>query len=226
MFTATNFSNGTFTITGGTAQVPARNLRDSLAGTTDVPAFSVTGSGVLDLTNNALIVDYTGTSPLSTIRGDLVTGYNGGLWNGVGIDSSRAASVDSVATNHRAALGFGEASTLGITSFAGRTVDSTAVVVGYVLAGDANLDGQVNVLDFNALAAHYNSTTTLWTSGNFNYDNVVNAEDFQAIASNYGATLLNEPPLDEAPLGTLVPEPVTFSAMSLLALVARRRRRS
>ena len=40
-----------------------------------------------------VLIDYTGASPATTIRGYLVSGRNNGAWNGVGIDSS----LDSLA---------------------------------------------------------------------------------------------------------------------------------
>ena len=52
---------------------------------------------------------------------------------------------------------FAEASTLGITSFDGQSVDASTIVMRYTFMGDANLDGLVNALDFNALASNYGS---------------------------------------------------------------------
>src|SRR6202034_1888640 len=50
-------------------------------------------SGILDLTNNQLFINYgTGTDPISTIKGYIVSGYAGSAWNGTGIDSSTAAA--------------------------------------------------------------------------------------------------------------------------------------
>ena len=49
---------------------------------------------MLDLRDNALIVDYDpAASPIDAIRGYLTTGYAGGAWNGVGINSSTASST-------------------------------------------------------------------------------------------------------------------------------------
>src|SRR5207248_8383141 len=46
----------------------------------------------LDLADTALIVDYTGSSPLSMLRTKIIQGYNGGTWTGNGITSSSAAA--------------------------------------------------------------------------------------------------------------------------------------
>src|SRR4029079_17977447 len=50
---------------------------------------------VLDLTNNDMILDYTGTTPLSNIVNMIRSARNGGSWNGAsGISSSSAASAN------------------------------------------------------------------------------------------------------------------------------------
>ena len=218
LVTNANFTNGTLTVNTGYLRRLHRATSNTIGGASLVPAAAVNGTGVLDLTNNALLINYTGASPLTTIAGDLKTGYSSGGWNGVGIQSSAAAAVAISANIHKTALGFGDASTLGIGSFAGHTIDSTTLVVGYTLAGDANLDGQVNTTDFMMLASHFGATTNLWTSGNFNYDATVNALDFNAVATNFGSVLSAH-----SVLGSLVPEP-TAGAILLIACLPRRRR--
>ena len=77
LMTATNFSNGTLAIAGATARVAQRIANDDPAGRSVIPAISITG-GTLDLTNNVMVVDYTGALPLATIRSLLTTGYANG----------------------------------------------------------------------------------------------------------------------------------------------------
>ena len=122
---------------------------------------------------------------------------------------------------HKTALGYGEASTLGVTSFAGQTVDSTSVLVRYALTGDANLDGKVNAQDFDLLARDYGdiSGNALWTEGDFNDDGIVNGRDFNALAANFNAA-----PVSTPALGSLVPEPTAIAMLGLLAARVRRRR--
>jgi hypothetical protein len=84
--------------------------------------------------------------------------------------------------------------------------------------GDANLDGRINALDFNALASGYGSTNG-WAKGDFNGDGIVNSADFVVMSGNFGfANGLPAPGL-----GSVVPEPLT--AMSLVLLASRRKRR-
>ena len=148
-------------------------------------ALNVTGTGALDITNNALILDYTGASPLpTTVLPLLTSGYAGGAWTGAGITSSTAAAT----AGH--AVGYGEASAVFSTfpaTFAGQSVDNTTVLLRYTRYGDANLDQQVNLQDFNRLAGNFGTSgTALWTQGNFNFDNQVNLQDFNRLASNFG----------------------------------------
>jgi hypothetical protein len=139
--------------------------------------------GVLDLTDNALVVDYTGGSPLNAVRSLLTSGYAAGAWNGAGIRSSTAAG----GTTH--ALGYAEATdlyTVFPATFAGLSVDNTSVLVRYVRYGDANLGGNVDLADFNKLASNFGASPRSWSQGNFDYDNDVDLSDFNKMASNFG----------------------------------------
>jgi ELWxxDGT repeat protein len=150
-------------------------------------------TGRLDLADNAAIVDYTGASPIDAVRAALLGGYNSGAWNGHGITSSVAATIP-----HRA-VGFAEATDLFGSfpaTFAGESVDSTAVLLRYTIASDANFDGVVDTLDFNALAANFGGTGKRWSQADFNYDGMVNTLDFNSLAAQFGKTL---PPPSSAP---------------------------
>ena len=152
-------------------------------------SLNVNAAGRFDLADNTMLIDYAGVSPLATIRARLTSGYNGGAWNGPGINSTRAA-----ATAGRA-LGYAEASELFSTfpvTFAGQTIDNTTVIVRYTRYGDANLDRTVNLQDFNRLVAGF-GTGTLWSEGNFNYDASANLSDFNLLSANFGQGATGEP---------------------------------
>src|SRR5262249_51229301 len=139
----------------------------TIAGTTD--AWTAT----LDLNNQAMVVDYTGASPLATIANQIKSAYANGTWTNPGITSAAAAAVAVDGSNpHKTGLGFAESGT-AFTSFVGQPVDSTAVLVRYTLYGDANLDGSVDTVDFNLLAASFSQTGKFWFNGDFNYDTTV-----------------------------------------------------
>jgi hypothetical protein len=143
----------------------------------------------VDLADNDLILDYTGSSPLSDVRAKIIEGWNSGSWTGGGITSGVAASVAADSGNsHKTALGYAEASTFSYTSFGGQTVDSTTVLVKYTWNGDANLDGRVNAIDFNILASNNPASSgKLWSDADFNYDGAVDTTpDYYLMAPNFG----------------------------------------
>ena len=187
-------------------------------------AGGATPTAKLDVTNNALVVDYTGaSSPFDTIRAQVISAYNGGAWDGNGITSGNANASNF-------AVGYGEASALAAVPPVFGTVDSTAVLVRYTRYGDANLDGQVNLQDFNRLASNFGSTSGVWTQGDFNYDGNVNLQDFNRLASNFGLSAAGPQvtPGDWAALGAAVPEPgaALMVGFASAALVRRRRTRA
>jgi hypothetical protein len=159
-----------------------------------VTSLDVTGSGVLDLANNALVVDYSGGSPIGRVQSLLKSGYNAGAWNGRGINSS----LSNASTF---ALGYGEASDVAPGgTFAGQNVDATSVVVKFTRYGDANLDGAVNGADFAHLAGNFGRTGRLWIDGDFNYDQSVNGADFALLGGNFGKSA---PPAQASVFGSL-----------------------
>ena len=181
-----------------------------------IKSLSITGS--LDLNTSAMIVDYTGATPLANIRALLQQGYSNATWTGSGLTSTHAAAIAADPSNfHKTALGYAEASSIAVGSIPGQTIDNTSVIVRYTLAGDANLDQVVDTSDFTALAASFDQSGRNWFQGDFNYDGVVNALDFNILASNFGASL------SSPALGSLVPEP--SSAIVLVSPLLLRRRR-
>jgi hypothetical protein len=211
-------------IEGSSIKVLAGALPNSAGGVSRIRNLLFAGSGTplttLDLSNNALVRDYDTTSPIVSTRTFIAKGFHNGAWDGTGITSTSArAALDSGAP--RTAIGYAEASTLGITSFFGQTVDGTTVLLQYTLSGDANLDGVVNALDFNALASNFGAgSANLWTQGDFTYDGAVNSLDFNAIATNFARSL----PSGNSSMASMVPEPI--SGAILLLLLAPHRTRS
>jgi hypothetical protein len=206
--TIKSFTVGTLGSGAATVRLSTGNLRVT-------GPLSITGPSKLDLDGHDLVYGYTGAVlPLNLIRADLLLGYAGGTWLGGGITSSHAADPSNI---HKTALGYAAAGAIGRSSFDGFTVAPSDVLVKYTLSGDANLDGAVNTVDFNMLAARFNGATGLWSDGDFNFDGVSNALDFNAVATNFGQTL------SSPPLASIVPEP-TLSIFALILLLARRRR--
>ena len=140
----------------------------------------------LDVGREAVIFDYPpGYSSLSDVRFKIADGYLNGAWSGSGICSEIAGTTGR-------ALGYGEASTLFAAfpaTFMGQAVDDTSILVRYTRYGDANLDGTVNLADFNRLAGSFGATDAYWTQGDFNYDQTANLQDFNLLAGNFGQTV-------------------------------------
>jgi arabinogalactan endo-1,4-beta-galactosidase len=204
-----NLRAGTLNLSAGTLRISQKTQPMSSTGTSVIGSTTFTSGATLDLTNNAMIVN--DPSSLTAIAVLIADG---------GITSSTAAAVAADSSNpHKAALGYARAGDLGITTFAGQSVVASDTIVGYVLAGDANLDGTVDTSDFDALAANFNTlSNTGWSLGDFNHDGVINSLDFNALASNFGQTLAPVSP------GALVPEPVgVVLAMAGFALLRRKR---
>ena len=218
-----NVRAGSLTVNAGKVSVIAGR---STAGTSNVKNLSVAGGATLDLNDQDLVYDYSGATPIATVRSLLVSGYNGGAWNGTGINSSAANAHNAVPGAHTVALGYVEGSTAGISgSFSGQTLtDATNVLIRYTYSGDANIDGTVDTIDFNQVAANFSGSSKDWNQGDFNYDGTVDSVDFNLLASNFGQVR----PGAASQLGGLVPEPATggliVGALSVLGLARRRRK--
>jgi hypothetical protein len=169
------------------------------AGTSRVGALAIAPGATMDLADHDLVVDYAGGSPIASILTEI----------------AQDRLITSVPGH---ALGYAEASALGLTSFSGQDVDDSAVLIKFTLAGDANLDGAVNLIDFNKLASNFGQSGRFWFDGDFNYDGQVNLIDFNLLAGNFGQTLA---PVEWAS----VPEPVALGLVVGCWLVLKRRTR-
>lgn len=209
------------------AQGPANN---SQGGISKVGSFLIAGGPAapqarLDLTNNAMIISDTPAGPEAeaAVRSYISAGYAGGSWGGDGVASSSADfGVGSFG------LGYSDAGPLGITTFLGVPVLPTDTLIRFTLYGDADINGTVNLSDFNRLASNFGSTNALWREGDFDYNSNVNLGDFNRLAANFGlsASPGGPTPADWSALASAVPEPTSLGVVGLgaIGLLARRRR--
>jgi fibronectin-binding autotransporter adhesin len=219
-------------------------LNHSTGTTVAMHVNTLSDSGTLNITNNALVIHNPGS--LQSIVSLVQSGFNGGAWNGSGITSSAAMS-DST---HLTALGVitndNGSGTALYTTFDKVTSSDGDVLVKYTYYGDANLDGKVDGSDYSLIDNAYemegwvngvetNAQITGWYNGDFNYDGNVNGSDYTLIDNAFnsqGAQLSAEiasPTAEIAPSGgvSAVPEPTTLGLLGIgaIGLLGRRRRR-
>jgi Dockerin type I domain len=200
------------------------------SGESDVSTLTIAAGCSLDITNTHMIIDDITPAMQASIQADLASGFNGGKWNGAGINSSTAAlgshyGVGMAGAPTDAGLGWGQ------------------LEIAYALYGDTNLDGVVNGADFATIVTSLGkSVTTGWQAGDFNYDGVVNSTDFTLFIGNFGkssnGTSVDLPSSDWAALYAYaaandislasIPEPSCLGLLGFagLSLCARRRPRS
>jgi autotransporter-associated beta strand protein len=224
------------TVGGGSGPATLRLAANS--GQSTMSSLTVNAGANVDITNNALVISYTGADPVAAIRADLASGYNGGNWKGAGIGSSYVAASPTLYS-----IGYADGNT-----DVGTSAKANQIVIEYALPGDANLDGTVNFSDLLAVAQNFNRTVGAngkpidWADGDFNYDGVVNFSDLLLVSQNFQRTLtsgeLAQLPssfmadfeLASAELNVArvsnVPDPGAIAAPLLLAgaLLSRRRR--
>jgi len=123
----------------------------------------------------------------------------------------------------------------------GQSVTSTDVLVAFTYAGDADLNGLIDGIDYALTDNGFNSNLSGWFNGDFDYNGVVNGDDYFVLDSNLGRQGAAFPTsggvagdsalalADEGFKGgvSVVPEPASIGLMSLgaIGLLGRRSRR-
>ena len=203
-----------------------------------IGALSLASTGLIDLSDNDLLLQAAGGTGLSQLTSMVKQGYASGGWQGVtGITSSAAAGN----ATHLTALGVvlndngATTNTALITSFDGAGTIDGDVLVKYTYYGDTNLDGKVDGTDYSRIDNGYLDKLTGWFNGDFNYDGVIDGSDYTLIDNAYntqGAILASEVAGPSATAtaqiagSSAVPEPATLGLLGIAAvgLLGRRRR--
>jgi autotransporter-associated beta strand protein len=217
---ADRLGSGPLTINAGSrATITAKGTPNDPTGTTVVPSLTI-NSGVLDLTNNSMVIDYTGAvgTQVGDIRQHLAAGR---------ITSSVATTLVGVGYADNAVLSPVK------DSFGGVSVDASSILIKHTYFGDVNLDGQVDVGDLGVLATNW-QTIQPWSGGDFDYNGSVDVNDLGLLATNWQAGVGTPlgPSFGEAAaaLGlpsSAVPEPTTLALLGFaLPWSLKRPRRS
>ncbi len=139
-------------------------------------------SGTLDVGNNHFILSYaagTQAAEDAAIRGYLISGRNGGAWNGATGIISTGSSGTGVAAGY--SVGYADGADHIVTG-----LSSGQIEVKYTLLGDANLDGLVTGDDFTILVGNLGKSISGWDKGDFLYTGLVTGDDFTALVGNLG----------------------------------------
>ena len=143
--------------------------------------------------------------------GDLFGAFSGtelalgsGSTHSVGFDTSTAGSKSGVLTISSTSQG-AENSLV--------TIPVSYDVLAAMLAGDANGDGTVDLLDLDILGTNFGASPAAFAQGDFNEDNVVDLLDLDILGTNFGAMS-----------SAAVPEPTTLLLLmiGLVSSVTRR----
>ena len=193
--TLNNIRAAGLSVIGGTVAVAPNGIN---AATSVIGALSIAGTpsapaATFDLADNAVVVDYTGTSPAATLRQQIIAGRGGaGLgktWNGPGITSSEAEAA-ATTEPESSSVGFAENATMPLgpyTNFRGQPVDSTSLLLIFTRTGDANLDGVVNDDDVTIVGAAYapGVPNAAWALGDFDYNGFIDDDDVTLLGAFY-----------------------------------------
>ena len=194
-------------------------------GTSETGALNLKGgtgawTGGLDLTTSKLIVESSisnKTADMARLQDQVVFGQSAtkGVYTSSTLPAGFAIAVVDNAVENR-------------LTFGGMSVDSNSILVGAELAGDANIDGTVDLSDLSTVLNDFGSTTSNWTSGNFDGAASIDLTDLSDVLNNFGAT--NPNASDEAAGGGLkaalaTPEPASLLVLGVGAAAASIRRR-
>jgi hypothetical protein len=150
-----------------------------------IRSLDVVGSSArLDIADDDVIVDYSSLSPVGTWNGTAYDGVSGWIASGAVMSSNITSSLNAVgvAEAYQALGNTGTQTAL----LAGQTIDSSAVLVKYTYAGDATLDGKINVDDYGRIDFFSALGGSGWYNGDFNLDGKVNVDDYGIIDFNVG----------------------------------------
>jgi hypothetical protein len=188
----TNVFTGLVSTAGNNQQVNTSTFQNVAIGTNDTTPPAVTGSTFVYQTapNSVSFIFSEDVSASLSIDDLLVTGPGGNVvpvslnYNAATNTASFALPTPPTDGNYTATL-----LAAGVTDAAGNPLPADVNVNFFSLAGDANHDRAVNLLDFNILASNFGQSGRDFSQGDFNYDGSVNLIDFNILAGRFGTSV-------------------------------------
>ena len=152
--------------------------------------FTIDTNSTLDLTDNNLVLNYSGATPVAGVEAMVKAGYGTGNWLGKRITSSKANANANfalgVADNANLTIPFNTTTRL----FAGEAVDITSVLVKYTHRVDLDLDGVITTNDATIFNSNYSEGgAALWTKGDLDFDSLFTTNDATLFNSFYSELL-------------------------------------
>jgi hypothetical protein len=172
------------TVANGQTLGTLRILPGAVVSRSAGPGSGLVLTGAIDLAGGALLVRSPGPSQ-GEWRADIIAGRNGGAWNGASLTGSVNSSLAN-STPFSDGVGYGLGSQIGIATIGSFSISANDTLLRYTRDGDANLDGSVNLVDFNRVATNFGLGNKAWTDGDFSYDSFVTLADFNALTGNFG----------------------------------------
>ncbi len=149
---------------------------------------NIQAGGTLDLNDNNLVVNYSGSSVFTTIQQYVLGGYSDHL------DSTVTGIISAVGQNQggNSILALFDNALDGATDWptgSGNSINNDAVVGTFTFFGDTNLDGQITGDDYGAIDAGLGSSPPVGAgllAGDTNMDGRITGDDYGAIDANLG----------------------------------------
>jgi GH18 family chitinase len=166
-----------------------------LGASSHAASLSVDAGGKIDIKDKALVVDWTGASPIGSWNGTNYTGISGMAKNGAIMSSMLGADMVIGVAEASSIMPFTSGSQTAV--WQGMTIDGSSVLVKRTYNGDANLDGVIDGDDFFAIDAHLGATgaNARWHFGDFDRNGRIDTDDYFVLDTIYSR---NRAPLPAA----------------------------
>jgi hypothetical protein len=216
-YTSPTFKTQTITMNGSVLVAPTTATRQTPGVTLSSQNLTFGTGGLLDISNHDLIIH--GGSTLAQVQALVAAGRGDGSFDGTTGITSSTANANGLN------LGVGMASDANITTFDGVSVSPTDILVKYTIAGDANLDGHVDLTDLSTVLNNFGQPSANWTSGNFDGGPTIDLTDLSDVLNNFGRSIpQGSVAAPGAALAIASPEPTSLAILTVAAPLLLRRK--